>query len=393
MHIAQVTLRYAPALGGVEYHVGNLANELNKQGHRITIYTSYFLDNIKEDTSLLPFEKSQNITVKRYKFLKLMHGRDSTYIQPRIFADLSKEKPDIIHVHGFRFFPVYGGIMFTYLSRIPVIATLHHDPQLDVTVLQRLHDRIFLSRLDRLSKIIALTEFERVFLTNMINKENITVIPNGISDMFIEMCDRFLNIRDQLRTNLKVFHKFVIISIGRVVPSKNIEIVLQALSALSYPLKDNIILVICGPTNDNYKAQLLQLTNDLKLQHNVVFYGQVTEEEKAMLLCSADLFVFPTSSEGFGIVILEALAAGLPVLASNIDTIESFMNQINQSTAAYLLDPKNHCEWATHIRLAYDDRETSNKARRLRKPISMFRWDALAKETLNIYETVKKPIV
>ena len=208
------------------------------------------------------------------------------------------------------------------------------------------------------------------------------------------MCERFLKIRDQLRTNLKVFHKFVIISIGRVVPSKNIEIVLQAMSALPGPLKDIVILIICGgPTNDNYKAQLLQLANDLKLQHNVIFYGQVTEEEKAMLLCSADLFVFPTRSEGFGIVILEALAAGLPVLASNINTIESFMNQINQNTATYLLDPKNHCEWATHIRLAYDDRETSNKARRLRKPTSNFKWSALAKETLNIYETVKKPIV
>src|SRR5215216_3158008 len=166
MHIAQVTLRYAPALGGVEYYVTNLANEFNKKGHKVTVYTSYFLDNMKEDLSLLPLERNQNITVRRYKFLKLMYGRDSTYIQPRIFSDLSKEKPDIVHVHGFRFFPVYWGIIFTYFSRTPVVATLHHDPELNTTILQRLHDRIFLGRLDRHARIIALTEFEKEFLIN-----------------------------------------------------------------------------------------------------------------------------------------------------------------------------------------------------------------------------------
>jgi glycosyltransferase involved in cell wall biosynthesis len=391
MHIAQITLRYAPALGGVEYQVLNLANELNKKGHKITVYTSYFLDNIKEDTSLLSFEQNENITLRRYRFLKLMYGRDTTYVQPRIFSDLSKEKPDIIHVHGFRFFPVYGGIMFTYFSRIPLVATLHLDPQRNPTVLQRLHDQIFLGRLDRFAKIIALTEFEKGFLTNTVSEEKITVIPNGISDMFIEMCDRFLNIRDQLRTSLKVFHKFVMLYVGRVVPYKNIEIILQAMSALSYPLKDNIILVICGPTDDNYKAKLLQLTNDLKLQHNVVFCGQVTEEQKAMFLCSADLFVFPTRYDAFGIVMLEALAAGLPVLASNtalvstIGTIESF---INQGPTVYLLDPNNHSQWSKYIELVYNDKDIGYRARRLRKLMNEFKWSTLANEILDIYTTV-----
>jgi glycosyltransferase involved in cell wall biosynthesis len=391
MHIAQITLRYPPALGGVEHHVLNLANELSKKGHRITVYTSYLLDNIKEDTSLLQIEEDQNITVRRYRFLKLMHGRETTYIQPRIFSDLSKEKPDIIHVHTFRYFPVYGGIMFTYFSRIPVVATLHHNPQLKPNVLRRLHDQIFLGRLDRFAKIIAITEFEKGDLTNTVSKEKIAVIPNGISDSFIEMCDRFLNIRDQIRTNLKVFHKFVMVSVGRVVPYKNIEIILQAMSALSYPLKEKIIFVIYGPTNDNYKAKLLQLANDLKLQQNVIFYGQVTEEEKAMFLCSADLFVFPTSTDAFGIVMLEALAAGLPVLASNtalastIGAIDSF---INQGPTVYLLDPNNHSQWSKYIELAYSDRDIGYRARQLRKLMNEFKWSRLANEILDIYTRV-----
>jgi glycosyltransferase involved in cell wall biosynthesis len=386
MHIAHVTLRYPPALGGVEYQVLNLVNELAKKGHKITVYTSYFLDNIKENNSLLPFEENQNITVRRYKFLKLMYGRDSTYIQPRIFSDLSKEKPDIIHVHGFRFFPVYGGIIFTYFSRIPVVATPYHDPQPNATALQRLHDRIFLTRLDRFTKIIALTEFEKRFLTKMmVGKEKITVIPCGVSDTFFQTCDRFLNIRDDLRTNLKVFNKFVIMSVGRVVLSKNIELILQAMSVISGPLKDNVILILCGPINDNYKAKLVQLANDLNLQHNVTFYGQVTEEEKAMLLCSADLFVFPTHSEGFGIVILEALVAGLPVLASNIGTIASFVDQV---PTVYLLDPNNSSEWSAYIELIYNDREIGKKAKELRKLVDGFRWSALSKQILDVYTRV-----
>jgi glycosyltransferase involved in cell wall biosynthesis len=382
MHIAQVTLRYPPALGGVEYQVSNLVHDLAKKGHRITVYTSYFLDNIKESSSLLPFEENQNITVRRYKFRKLIRGRDSTYIQPRIFSDLSKEKPDIIHVHGFRFFPVYGGIIFTYFSRIPVVATPYHDPQLSATVLQRLHDRIFLTRLDRFTKIIALTEFEKGFLTKSVRKEKITVIPCGVSDTFFQMCDKFLKIRDHVRTNLKLFNKFVIMSVGRVVPSKNIELILQAMSAISSPLKENVILIICGPINDNYKAELVQLANNLKLQHNVTFYGQVTEEEKAMFLCSADLFVFPTHSEGFGIVVLEALIAGLPVLASDIGTIASFINQV---PTVYLLDPNNSSEWSTYIELIYNHREIGKKAKQLRKFVDGFRWSTLSRQILDVY--------
>jgi glycosyltransferase involved in cell wall biosynthesis len=158
------------------------------------------------------------------------------------------------------------------------------------------------------------------------------------------------------------------------------------MSALSGTLKDNVILIVCGPISDNYKSKLLQLVNDLKLQRSVIFYGPVTEEEeKAKLLCSADLFVFPTRIEVFGIVILEALAAGLPVLASNIGGIASFTNQF---TAVYLLDPNNYSEWATHIQLVYNDREISNKARQLRKLMRGFKWSALAKKILDIYTMV-----
>jgi glycogen synthase len=62
MHIAQITLRYAPALGGVEYQVLNLANELNKKGHKITVYTSYFLDDMKEEPHYCHLKK-EKITV------------------------------------------------------------------------------------------------------------------------------------------------------------------------------------------------------------------------------------------------------------------------------------------------------------------------------------------
>lgn len=383
MNIAQITLRYPPSIGGVEDHVYHLSEELSKKGHNVTIYTSFLLDNVKEDRQLQSVEQHNKIVVKRYPFLKLINNRDSTYIQPRIFVDIKKNAPEVIHVHGFRYFPVYGSILFKSFSKIPTIATTHHNPNLNVTLLQRLHDLMFMRRLRKLRQIITVTDFEREFFAKRIGSDKVVTIPNGIPDDFIKLCDEYIPQKAKLKELMGLTKTFTITFLGRVSPLKGLETIIKALAALPSETRKEITFLICGPVEPNYKSKILLMSNDLDVRGNIKFLDPIFDNDsKARLLCASDLFVFPSISEVFGIVLLEALAARLPILSSNLQTIASFMND---NSSIIFLDPTDYSEWGRNIQLLMSNNFPVEKLEVGRKMVENYRWSKLADDVVKIY--------
>ena len=100
--------------------------------------------------------------------------------------------------------------------------------------------------------------------------------------------------------------------LGRLHPIKGIENLLQALSLA----KENVTLDVCGEGEEAYRAQLRSLVFDLGLDDRVRFHGTVTSKEKPRCFIQADLCVVPSHTEGFATVVAEALAHGVPVIAS-----------------------------------------------------------------------------
>lgn len=104
--------------------------------------------------------------------------------------------------------------------------------------------------------------------------------------------------------------------LGRLHPKKGCDLLLQALADIS-ALPEDLSLVFAGPDQVGWKTELSSLAKRLKISSSVIFTGMIEGEMKRGALATADAFVLPSHQENFGLSVVEALAAGLPVLISN----------------------------------------------------------------------------
>lgn len=164
----------------------------------------------------------------------------------------------------------------------------------------------------------ATAESERDEVLSVLPDAKIFVIPNGVD------CDAFdhVNVRptaDYLgrffpgcgadRKNLKVF-----VGLGRLHPKKAFDVSIKAFGSIAEANPGAVFLIAGG--DDGEREPLSRLINELGLERRVALIGEVKGADKLEFLKGADLFLFPSHNENFGMVLLEALAAGVPVVAS-----------------------------------------------------------------------------
>jgi glycosyltransferase involved in cell wall biosynthesis len=185
-------------------------------------------------------------------------------------------------------------------------------------------------------------------------------------------------------------HKYVlpdrfILSVGSLEPGKNRTTLLQAFAQLRRRGLEHK-LVVAGQRAWKYGNDF-RLAEELGLKGEVIFTGYIAPEEMPALYNAADLFVFPSLYEGFGLPVLEAMACGVPVVASNMSSIPEVAGD-----AALLTDPRDAeaiCDAMEHILKDGDLR--SDLRRRGLERAATFSWEKAARETIAVYgETVKK---
>lgn len=155
----------------------------------------------------------------------------------------------------------------------------------------------------------ATAESERYNLLELGWNPNVTVIPNCVSVREIHLKHNEL----QDSTNLKRNKNILFLS--RVHPKKGIEILLEVISKLRNQLENHTV-TIAGDGNPAYVNSLKDLASRYGIDHIVRFIGPVYGDAKWQLYAEADLFVLPSYSENFGIVVAEALASGVPVITT-----------------------------------------------------------------------------
>lgn len=147
-------------------------------------------------------------------------------------------------------------------------------------------------------------------------KQPIVIAPNGLNlEDFSKPMDAASPIKTSLAENLvKTVPRLLFL--GRIHPKKGFDLLLSAWAKLSSLTRD-WELVIAGPDEQGYLAQVRRLASSLGLQDRIVFTGPITGQAKNNLLHSADMFVLPSYSEGFSMSLLEAMACELPVIATH----------------------------------------------------------------------------
>ena len=170
-----------------------------------------------------------------------------------------------------------------------------------------------------------------------------------------------------------------ILSLGALEPRKNIEGLIQAYE-LSEPHEQ---LVIAGLTTP-YVKHLKKRIAKSPLRTKIALIENPTEEQKNDLYCRASLFVYPSFYEGFGFPPLEAMSAGVAVVASSASSVREVCNE-----AALLVNPWDSTEIAQGMKILLEDETLRTRYIEAgKKRVAQFRWDTSARKVLNIFKTL-----
>ncbi|MEK6647249.1 MAG: glycosyltransferase [Candidatus Firestonebacteria bacterium] len=316
MKVLQINKYYYPVIGGIENHLKLLCEEISKK-----IEVSVLVSNIKAKTEV---EKYNNLEIVKIASLGKLF---SMPLSPSFPVWLKKINADILHFH--HPFPIG---MFSYLIAKPkgkIVLTYHSD-----IVRQKFTGGLFAPVLNSFMKkadcIIAtspnLIESSPI-LKNY--KEKCRVIPLGID------VEKF-----KLKQNMEKIHciqnKFknkIVLFVGRLIYYKGLEYLIKSIPKINA----HFVLIGDGPLKNNLK----QIAKDLQVENKITFLESMDEDELISYYWACDLFVLPSiaNSEAFGIVQLEAMTCGKPVVSTNLPTGVSFVN-LHQKTGL-VVTPKN----------------------------------------------------
>jgi glycosyltransferase involved in cell wall biosynthesis len=173
-----------------------------------------------------------------------------------------------------------------------------------------------------------------------------------------------------------------ILYVGSIRPRKNIEKLVKAFYNLRKDYKSNFKLVVAGKVG--MRIDFNGFIKRFGLENEVVHTEYVSDDDLPLLYNAAELFVYPSLYEGFGLPPLEAMACGTPVIASNIPSIAEVIND-----AGVLVDPQNEKELTLSMRDVLENEDLKKELRR--KGIARarsFSWKDMAKKTLEAYQEV-----
>lgn len=293
--------------------------------------------------------------------------------------------PDIVHVHGTYFPFSIVVLLLKQLTPYPIVFTVHASIHQETKYTASFPKKYYMylksiplfyyksKSLKTADKIIAVSEpIKNIILRYIDDEMKVCVIPNGVNIREFEISSA---------SSEKINHPSILF-LGRLVKVKGCDVLINSLPEVkkNFP---NIRYYIAG--EGNQKDSLDCLASKLKVKDNIIFLGHITGSEKRNILKSVDICVFPSRYESFGIVALEAMACGKPIIASNvgglpyivIDGENGFLFKCNDSKqlSAKII------ELLAHENLRIQMGELGKKM-----VINCFNWDLIVHEIYTVYE-------
>jgi len=316
MRILHVVAGLAQSGGGLSELVPMFAREAARQGHEVTLAT---VAREEEELSAATREaQAEGVRVVRFEPC----WPNFLFFSWKMLLGLRRmaEGVQVVHVHSNWTFPVWWACHCAQVSGTPFVITPHGC--LDSVRLRhsawkkRLAGLFDTYYLKRAAVIHATCEAEadgvKTYLGRPTRQPEIVVIPNGVdAEVFDGVADRAGF--DQRFPACKGAR--VVLFMSRLHPLKGLDYLLEAWRRVAgdYP---GWRLVIAGPDEKGYGERLKRKVQALGLESRVTFCGPAYGEEKVQVMQNAELFVLPTRSENFGIVVAEALACGVPVITT-----------------------------------------------------------------------------
>ncbi len=319
MQILHVYKDYFPIFGGIEGNLQQIAELQAAQGHDVTVLVTN------------PSRLSTRETINGVKIIRAQRLATiaSTPLSLALPYQLRRQKPDMVHLHFP--YPVAEVSQWLFNRKIPYVITYHSDIVKQQSIL-RFYNPILRRVLRNAARVMPTSKnymLSSRYLRPILH--SCTPAPLGI--------DPTPYLSEQSTVNSQ---QLTVLFLGRHRYYKGVDVLLRAF--VDVP---NAKLIIGGDGPERQKWEALKA--ELNLGTRVTFLGSIPEEQKAALYQRADLFVLPAvnRAEAFGIVLLEAMASGLPCITSELGTGTSFV--VQHDDTGIVVPPSQPAALATAI--------------------------------------------
>jgi len=326
MNIGLFSETYYPEINGVATSVYMLKNELENRGHHVYVFTT--------TTPGAPEHEYNVFRVPSLPCVFITERRVGLFYQPKLASIMKKLSLDIIHTHTEFSLGIFGRIMAKEL-KIPIVHTYHtiyedythyltHFKALDqrAKAFARVYSKVSCNNVEQ---VIAPTEKTKNLLMTYSVHKDISVIPTGID------LNKFAKNQYPLEEVKKLKERFgikpqdkVLLYIGRISKEKNVEEIVRAMPEYMKK-RPNVKFVIVG--SGPALEKLEKLVEEYKLTEQIIFTGSQPWDTIGLFYQLGDVFVSASISETQGLTYIEAMAAGLPIVARADKCLEDILDE------------------------------------------------------------------
>lgn len=376
MNIILSASSYKPNIGGVEEAVCNLANQYQKLGHKVTVVTNKWPEELPEK------EVIEGIEIYRFRFYlpslsissiaKFLRNYRSE--KAKFINFLNNATPDIMHIQCVSSNGFYA-LMAKKALNIPLITTLQGETLMDdydiynKSIIMRWILRQLMKKSDWVTANSSYILDDALANYGGSGSKS-SVVFNGID-------------LDEFNKGRTYSHKRpYIFATGRLVYKKGFDLLIKAFKKICNQYKD-IDLLISG--RGEYQAKLQAIIKDLGLQERVHLLGPANRELNVSLFKGCEFFVMPSRLEPFGIVALEAMAAGKPVIVTTNGGTKEFVTE----DFGILVNPEDTEKLAGALKKLLSDKANREKmGKKAKEEVKDFDWSNIANEYMDIYSEV-----
>ena len=384
MRILMLTWEYPPRIvGGIARVVHDLSKRLIKDGHDVTVVTY-------KDGDLPDYENDKGVNVYRVENYMIRPNNFIDWILQLNFNMVSKVaeiinkegKFDVIHAHDWLVATSAKTIKQAY--GIPLVATIHatesgRNSGIHDETQRYINDTEWLLTYEA-TEVIVNSNFMKGHIQGLfgIPFDKINVIPNGINLTNFNGVERDYEFRRQYAMD----NEKIILYVGRLVYEKGVQHLISAMPKILNGYHDaKLIIAGKGGMLDELKAQ----ADRMGLSQKVYFTGYLNSKQVQKIYKCADVAVFPSTYEPFGIVALEGMLAGVPTVVSDVGGLNEIVDHGVNGMKSYAGNPNSIAD--SVLALLYDKQLASNVAKQAKiKVKENFNWTRIAQDTHYTYE-------
>ena len=384
MKILMLTWEYPPrVVGGISRVVHDLSKRLIKDGHEVTVVTY-------KDGDVPEFEDDKGVKVYRVDNYMINPNNFIDWIMQLNFNMISKVNQliaengnfDVIHAHDW--LVAYAAKTIKNSYNIPLVATIHateagRNSGIHDDTQRYINDTEWMLTYEATEVIVnsnyMKNELQRLFGLPF---EKINVVPNGVN------LTTFNNIeRDyEFRRRFAMDNEKIILFMGRLVYEKGVQHLISAMPKILNGYHDaKLVIAGKGGMIDELKEQVYSMG----IADKVCFAGYLSGKDVAKMYKAADISVFPSTYEPFGIVALEAMLAERPIVVSDIGGLNEIVQHRENGMKSYAGNPNSIAD--SILELLYDHQLYDNVVRKAKNKVrNEYNWNKIAQDTHFTYQ-------